>query len=125
MYFFANERVRISQVEPCGKKLPAILTPLMKAMMIGLGKKPAPMIDDIIGRRMMVTGVPARNADKIVEMRSVINTARKMLLFDKVTKPVEINSEKPNSDNEFERMNMIVNKIRILNEISFLMSKKS
>jgi len=68
--------VRRSQAEPCGKKLPAILTLLMKAMMIGLGKKNCPVSAEKIGRRMIVTGVPARNADKRVEMPNVINTAR-------------------------------------------------
>lgn len=78
MYFFANDRVRISHAEPCGKKLPAMLTPLMKAIMMGLGKKPSPNFMNVekIGRRMMVTGVPARNADKSEEMPNVINTAR-------------------------------------------------
>lgn len=70
------ERVRISHADPCGKKLPAILTPLMKAIIIGLGKKPSPIKLAIIGRRMMVTGVPARNADKREERPKVINTAR-------------------------------------------------
>ena len=55
--------MRRSHAEPCGRKFPAMLTPLMKAMMIGLGKKPSPIISEIIGRSMMVTGVPARNAD--------------------------------------------------------------
>ena len=68
--------MRRSHAEPCGKKLPAMLTPLMKAMMMGLGKKPSPMNTEKIGRRMMVTGVPARNADKSEEMPNVINTAR-------------------------------------------------
>ena len=48
----------------------------MKAIIIGFGKKPSPMSDEKIGRRMMVTGVPARNADKMVEMPNVIKTAR-------------------------------------------------
>ena len=68
--------MRRSHAEPCGKKLPAILTPLMNAMMIGLGKKPSPMSAEKIGRRIMVTGVPARNADKREERLNVINTAR-------------------------------------------------
>ena len=68
--------MRRSHAEPCGKKLPAMLTPLMKAMMIGLGKKPFPMKVEKIGRRMIVTGVPARNADKIEEIPKVIKTAR-------------------------------------------------
>ena len=66
----------MSQAEPCGKKLPPILTPPMKAIMIGLGKKPSPIIAEKIGRSMMVTGVPARNADKREEMHNVMNTAR-------------------------------------------------
>jgi len=48
----------------------------MKAIMIGLGKKPSPMSVEKIGRRMMVTGVPARKADKRDERLNVINTAR-------------------------------------------------
>ena len=70
------DKVSISHAEPCGKKLPAILTPPMKAIIIGLGKKPSPMIAEKIGRRMMVTGVPARNADMREVMPKVINTAR-------------------------------------------------
>jgi len=76
LYFFANDRVRRSHAEPCGKKLPAILTPLMKAMMIGLGKRKFPSSAEKIGRRMMVMGVPARNADKREERPNVTNTAR-------------------------------------------------
>ena len=68
----------------------------MNAIMIGLGKKePSTIKDEIIGRSMMVTGVPAKNADKRVEMPNVIITAKYMLLSDKLTKYVEINSEKP------------------------------
>ncbi len=76
MYFFANDRVRRSHAEPCGKKLPAMLTPLIKAIIMGLGKSPFHINVEKIGRRMMVTGVPARNADKSEEMPNVINTAR-------------------------------------------------
>ena len=65
-----------SHAEPCGKKLPAILTPPMKAMMMGLGKKPSPIRAEKIGRRIIVTGVPARNADRREETLNVINTAR-------------------------------------------------
>lgn len=70
--------MRRSHAEPCGKKLPAILTPLMKAIMIGLGKKMggSPISAEKIGRRMMVTGVPARNADKKEERPNVTKTAR-------------------------------------------------
>lgn len=53
-----------------------MLTPAMNAMMIGLGKNPSPMKAEKIGRRIMVTGVPARNADKREERLNVINTAR-------------------------------------------------
>ena len=76
MYFFAKVRVRRSHAEPCGKKFPAMLTPLMKAMIIGLGKKPFPINAAKIGRRIMVTGVPARNADKTEEIPNVIKTAK-------------------------------------------------
>jgi hypothetical protein len=51
----------------------------MNAIMMGLGKKLSPgilMNVAKIGRRMMVTGVPARNADKSEEILNVINTAR-------------------------------------------------
>ena len=69
--------MRRSQAEPCGKKLPAILTPPMKAMIIGLGKKsPSFIIAEKIGSRMIVTGVPARNADKREERLNVTKTAR-------------------------------------------------
>jgi len=64
LYFFANNRVRRSHAEPCGRKLPPILTPFMKVIMIGLGKKPFPLVAEKIGRRMRVTGVPARNVEK-------------------------------------------------------------
>jgi len=116
--------VRRSHAEPCGKKLPAMLTPPMKAMMIGLGNKPSPMIAEKIGRRIIVTGVPARNADKNEEMLSVNKTARKILPFTKFINPVAINSEKPNLDREFERMNKIANVMMILHSISFLRSEK-
>ncbi|MBA7662029.1 hypothetical protein ES703_70052 [subsurface metagenome] len=46
-----------------------------------------------------------------------------MLLFDMFTRPVEINSEKPNRDKEFERMNKIANIMMILNEISSFISE--
>jgi len=46
-----------------------------------------------------------------------------MLLFDMFTRPVEINSEKPNCFKEFERMNKIANIMMILNGISSLISE--
>ena len=117
------DKVSISHAEPCGRKFPAILTPPMKAIIIGLGKKPSPMIAEKIGRSMMVTGVPARNADMRVVMPNVINTARYMLLFTKLTKIVEINSEKPKYDKEFERINNIANVIIIFQSMSLLISE--
>ena len=98
----------------------------MKAMMIGLGKieKPSPMIAEIIGRRMMVTGVPARNADMREDIPNVINTERYILPFDIFTKPVEINSEKPKLDKEFERINKTAKIMMIFHAISFLISEK-
>jgi hypothetical protein len=117
-------RVRRSHADPCGKKLPAILTPPMKAMMIGLGKNPLPIIAEKIGRRIMVTGVPARNADNRVERPRVISTARKMLLFTTLTSPLDINSDKPKSDKEFERINKTAKTIIIFHAISFLRSEK-
>ena len=116
--------MRRSHAEPCGKKLPAILTPPMKAIIIGFGKNPFPTIAEKIGRRIMVTGVPARNADKRVERPKVISTARKMLSFTTLIIPVEINSEKPKPDKEFERMNKIAKIIMIFHEISFFRSEK-
>jgi len=116
--------VRRSQAEPCGKKLPAILTPPMKAMMIGLGKNPFPTIAEKIGRRIMVTGVPARKADKRVERPKVISTARKILSFTTLTSPVDINSDKPNKDKEFERINKIAKTMMIFHAISFFRSEK-
>jgi len=69
--------VRRSHAEPCGKKFPAMLTPLMNAIMIGLGKKePSTIKDEKIGRSMMVTGVPAKNADKREEITNVSRTAK-------------------------------------------------
>ena len=116
--------MRRSHAEPCGKKFPAILTPPMKAMMIGLGKnEPSPIIAEIIGRSMMVTGVPARNADKREEMPNVIRTAKNMLFPIASTKLFEINSEKPKWDKEFARMNKIANMMMILHEISFFKSE--
>jgi hypothetical protein len=55
-----------------------MLTPPIKAIMMGLGKNPSPKFMNVekIGRRMMVTGVPARNADKSEEIPKVMNTAR-------------------------------------------------
>jgi hypothetical protein len=47
-----------------------------------------------------------------------------MLLFDKVTKLVEINSENPNVDKEFERINNIAKIMMIFQAISFLISEK-
>ena len=47
-----------------------------------------------------------------------------MLLFTKSTKPVEINSEKPNLDKELESMNIIAKVKIILHSISFLRSEK-
>ncbi len=73
---------------------------------------------------MMVTGVPARKADMREEMTNVINTAIYMLLFVKFTNPVEINSEKPKCDKEFERMNRIANIIMIFHAMSFFISEK-
>jgi hypothetical protein len=122
--FFANERVRRSHAEPCGKKLPAILTPPMKAIIIGLGKNPFPTIAAKIGRRIIVTGVPARIADKNDERTKVINTARKMLSFTTLRSPVEISSDKPKNDKEFERMNKIAKAMMIFHSISFLRSEK-
>ena len=43
----------------------------MKAIMIGLGKNPSPIIAEKMGRRMIVTGVPAKNADKREERLNV------------------------------------------------------
>jgi hypothetical protein len=68
--------VRRSAADPCGRKFPAILTPLMKAMIIGFGKGLELMSFEKIGRRIIVTGVPARNADKNEVIPNVINTAR-------------------------------------------------
>ena len=48
----------------------------MKAMIIGFGRENSPTRAEIIGRRMIVTGVPARNADKREERPNVISTAR-------------------------------------------------
>jgi hypothetical protein len=117
--------VSISQAEPCGKKFPAKLTPLMKAMIMGLGKMLSATIAEKIGRRMIVTGVPARNADKSEEMLNVINTAMKILSFIIFPKIVAIKSENPNFVKEFERMNNIAKSIIIFHEISFLTSEKS
>ena len=116
--------MRRSHAEPCGKKFPAILTPPMNAMMIGLGKNPFPTIEAKIGRRIIVTGVPARIADKKDEMPKVINTARKMLSFITLRSPVEINSHKPKNDREFERINKIAKTMIIFHSISFLRSEK-
>ena len=116
--------VRRSHAEPCGKKLPAILTPPMKAMMIGLGKNPFPTNVEKIGRRIIVTGVPARNADKRVERPKVIRTARKILSFTTLTSPLDINSDKPKSDKEFERINKTAKTMMIFHAISFFRSEK-
>jgi len=113
-----------SHAEPCGKKFPAILTPPMNAIMIGLGKnEPSTIKDEKIGRSMMVTGVPAKNADKRDEMPNVIITAKYMLLPNKLTKFVEISSEKPKYDKEFARMNKIAKIMMILHDISFFKSE--
>ena len=47
----------------------------MKAIMIGLGKKPSATIAEKIGSRIIVTGVPARKADKREETPNVRKTA--------------------------------------------------
>ena len=65
----------MSQADPWGKKLPAKLTPLMKAMMIGLGKNPSAIMAENIGSKIIVTGVPARKADKREETPNVRKTA--------------------------------------------------
>jgi len=96
----------------------------MKAIIIGLGKELSPMKTEKIGRRIIVTGVPARKADIREDIPNVINTARYMLLFNRLTKPEEINSEKPKNDKEFERMNRTAKTIIIFHTISFLMSEK-
>ena len=92
--------------------------------MIGFGKNPFPTIAAKIGRRIMVTGVPARIADKKDDMTKVISTARKMLSFTTLRSPVEINSDKPKNDKEFERMNKIAKTMMIFHSISFLRSEK-
>jgi hypothetical protein len=96
----------------------------MKAMMIGFGKNPFPTIAEKIGSSIMVTGVPARNADKRVERPKVTSTARKMLSSKKVTSPVEISSEKPKNDKEFESMNNTAKIMIIFQAISFFISEK-
>ena len=78
---------------------------------MGLGKILSLTITEKIGRRIIVTGVPARKADKSEEIPSVMKTARKMLLLIRFCRIVEMNSEKPNSVKEFDRMNNIANNI--------------
>ena len=46
-----------------------------------------------------------------------------MLSFIKLTKLVEINSEKPKYDKEFDRMNKIANVMMIFQSISLLISE--
>ena len=77
LYFFAIDNVSRSQAEPWGRKFPAILTPAIKAMIIGFGngKILTLAISAKIGKRMIVTGVPARKADMNEEITNVINTA--------------------------------------------------
>jgi len=48
----------------------------MNAMMIGFGRKPASTTPEKIGRRMIVTGVPARNAERSDDTPNVTKTAR-------------------------------------------------
>ena len=114
----------MSQAEPWGKKLPAKFTPLIKAIIIGLGKRLSLTIAAKIGKRIIVTGVPARKADKSEEIPSVINTARKMLSFITFPKADEINSENPNSVKELDRINKMAKTIIIFHEMSLFISEK-
>ena len=47
----------------------------MKAMIIGLGKNPSATIAEKIGSKIIVTGVPARKADKREDTDKVKITA--------------------------------------------------